>query len=84
MTQAERVGLRLEDVPRSSLAKLRRRHRLDAKVRASQGRPTLIRLCRACHRIVVATTTKLLNTKIKAHRRTCRLVGRSTVSIGHL
>jgi hypothetical protein len=51
---------------------------------ASQGRPTLLRLCRDCHRVVVATTTKLLNTKLKAHRRTCRLVGRPTVSIGHL
>jgi hypothetical protein len=51
---------------------------------ASQGRPTLLRLCHGCGRVVIATTAKLLNTKLKAHRRTCRLVGRSTVSIGHL
>jgi hypothetical protein len=53
-------------------------------VPAAQRRPTLLRLCRDCQRVVIATTTKLLNTKLKAHRRTCRLVGRSTVSIGHL
>jgi hypothetical protein len=39
---------------------------------------------RACQRVVIATTEKLLRTKLKAHRRTCRLVGRSTVSIRHL
>lgn len=51
---------------------------------ASSGRPPLLRLCRDCRRVVVATTTKLLNTKLKAHRRICRLVGRSTVSVGYL
>jgi hypothetical protein len=51
---------------------------------APQGRPTLLRLCRDCQRVVVASTTKLLHTKFKAHRRSCRLVGRSTVSVGHL
>jgi len=43
-----------------------------------------LRLCRACQRVVIATTEKLLRTKPKAHRRTCRLVGRSTVSVGRL
>jgi len=33
MTRAQQAGLRLEDVPRPSLAKLVRHHRLDAKVR---------------------------------------------------
>ena len=51
---------------------------------AAQRRPTLLRLCRDCQRVVIATTTKLLTTKLKAHRRTCRLVGRSTVSVGRL
>src|SRR6266436_8479464 len=37
MTRAERAGLRLEDVPRPSLAKLRRRHKLDAQVRQALG-----------------------------------------------
>jgi hypothetical protein len=32
-TRAEQAGLRLEDVPRPSLAQLIRRHKLDAKVR---------------------------------------------------
>lgn len=36
---------------------------------ASQGRPTLLRLCHGCGRVVIATTAKLLNTKLKAHRR---------------
>jgi hypothetical protein len=36
-TRAERAGLRLGDVPRPSLAKLRRQHRLDAKVRQVLG-----------------------------------------------
>ena len=107
MTRAQQAGLRVEDVPRPSLAKRRCRYKLDAQVRqalglvvrsggeggrrrrnermpASQGRPTLLRLCHGCGRVVIATTAKLLNTKLKAHRRTCRLVGRSTVSIGHL
>jgi hypothetical protein len=108
MTRAERAGLRLEDVPRPSLARCRHRHQLDAQVRqalglvlsggddgrrrrddrmpASQPRPTpmRLRLCRACQRVVIATTEKPLRTKLKAHRRTCRLVGRSTVSIGHV
>ena len=44
----------------------------------------MLRLCHGCGRVVIATTAKLLNAKLKAHRRTCRLVGRSTVSIGHL
>ena len=53
---------------------------------ARQPRPTpmRLRLCRACQRVVIATTEKLLRTKLKAHRRTCRMVGRPTVSIGHL
>ncbi len=29
----------------------------------------MLRLCRDCQRVVIATTTKLLNTKLKAHRR---------------
>src|SRR5467141_935789 len=37
MTRAERARLRLEDVPRPSLAKLRRRHKLDAQVRQALG-----------------------------------------------
>jgi hypothetical protein len=37
MTQAERAGLRLEDLPRPSLAKLIRRHRQDAKIRRALG-----------------------------------------------
>jgi hypothetical protein len=37
MTRAERAGLRLEDVPRPSLAKLIRRHKLDAKIRRALG-----------------------------------------------
>jgi hypothetical protein len=36
--RAEQAGLRLEDVPRHSLAKLIRRHRLDAEVRRALGR----------------------------------------------
>ena len=105
MTRAQQAGLRLEDVPRPSLATRIRRYKLDARVRqalglvlrrrrrakkagdrvrAAQRRPTLLRLCRDCQRVVIATTTKLLNTKLKAHRRTCRLVGRPTVSVGHL
>jgi hypothetical protein len=35
MTWAERAGLRIESVPRPSLAKLRRRHKLDAEIRAA-------------------------------------------------
>jgi hypothetical protein len=37
VTQAERAGMRLEDVPRRALAKLRRRHKLDAQVRQALG-----------------------------------------------
>ncbi len=37
MTRAQHAGLRLEDVPRHSLAKLRRRHKLDAQVRQALG-----------------------------------------------
>jgi hypothetical protein len=37
MTQAERAGLRLEDVPRPSLAKLRRQQTLDGQVRQVLG-----------------------------------------------
>jgi hypothetical protein len=37
MTRAQHAGLRLEDVPRPSLAKLRRRHKLDAQVRQALG-----------------------------------------------
>jgi hypothetical protein len=37
MTRAQQAGLRLEDVPRPSLAKLRRRHKLDAQVRQALG-----------------------------------------------
>jgi hypothetical protein len=37
MTQAERAGLRLEDVPRPSLARLRRQHKLDTEVRRALG-----------------------------------------------
>ena len=33
---------------------------------ASSGRPTLLRLCRHCQRVVVATSKKLLHTKLKA------------------
>src|SRR5260370_9874560 len=58
------------------------RRRRGDRVPAAQRRPTLLRLCRDCQRVVIATTTKLLNTKLKAHPRTCRLVGRSTVSLG--
>jgi hypothetical protein len=35
MTRAQQAGLRIEDVPRPSLAKLRRQHKLDALVRAA-------------------------------------------------
>jgi hypothetical protein len=38
VTKAQQAGLRLEDVPRPSLAKLRRRHKPDAKVRQALGR----------------------------------------------
>src|SRR5258707_7383468 len=75
VTRAQRAGLRLEGVPRPSLA---------TRIRRYKRRPTLLRLCRDCQRVVIATTTKLLNTKLKAHRRTCRLVGRPTDSVGHL
>jgi len=34
-TWAEQAGLRLEDVPRASLAQLVRQHRLDAPIRAA-------------------------------------------------
>jgi hypothetical protein len=34
-TRADRVGLQIADVPRPSLAKLMRRHKLDAKIRAA-------------------------------------------------
>ncbi|HXL20103.1 MAG TPA: hypothetical protein VN961_21520 [Streptosporangiaceae bacterium] len=37
MTRADQAGLRLEDVPRPSLAKLRRRHRHDGQVRQALG-----------------------------------------------
>ncbi|HEX9546381.1 MAG TPA: hypothetical protein VF942_03540 [Acidimicrobiales bacterium] len=37
MTRAQQAGLRLEDVPRPSLAKLRRRHKIDAQVRRALG-----------------------------------------------
>ena len=36
-TRAKQAGLRLEDVPRPSLAKLRRRRELDAQVRRALG-----------------------------------------------
>jgi hypothetical protein len=35
MTRAQQAGLRVEDLPRPSLAKLRRQHKLDALVRAA-------------------------------------------------
>jgi hypothetical protein len=37
-TWAEQAGLRLADVPRSSLAKLMRQHRLEAPIRAALKR----------------------------------------------
>ena len=37
MTRAQQTGLRLEDIPRPSLAKRRRRHMLDAQVRQALG-----------------------------------------------
>jgi hypothetical protein len=37
MTRAQQAGLRVEDVPRPSLARLRRRHKLDAQVRQALG-----------------------------------------------
>jgi hypothetical protein len=37
MTRAQQAGLRLVDVPRPLLAKLRRRHKLDAQVRQALG-----------------------------------------------
>jgi hypothetical protein len=37
MTRAQQTGLRLEDIPRPSLAKRRRRHKLDAQVRQALG-----------------------------------------------
>jgi len=37
VTRAQQAGLRLEDVPRPSLAKRRRRHKLDAQVRQALG-----------------------------------------------
>jgi hypothetical protein len=36
-TRAQQAGLRLEDVPPPSLAKLRRRYKLDAQVRQALG-----------------------------------------------
>jgi hypothetical protein len=36
-TRAQKAGLRLEDVPRTSLAKLRRRQKVDAQVRQALG-----------------------------------------------
>jgi predicted transcriptional regulator len=36
-TRAQQAGLHLKDVPRPSLAALRRQHRLDAKVRQALG-----------------------------------------------
>jgi hypothetical protein len=35
MTRAQQAGLGLENVPRPSLAKLRRRHKLDAEIPAA-------------------------------------------------
>jgi len=37
VTRAQQAGLRVEDLPRPSLAKLRRRHKLDAQVRQALG-----------------------------------------------
>ena len=37
MTRAQQAGLRLDDVPRPSLANRRRRHKLDAQVRQALG-----------------------------------------------
>ena len=37
MTRAQEAGLRLVDVPRPSLAKLRRRNKLDTQVRQALG-----------------------------------------------
>ncbi len=37
MTRVQQAGLRLEDVPRPSLVKLRRLHKLDAQVRQALG-----------------------------------------------
>jgi hypothetical protein len=36
-TRAQQAGLRLEDVPRPSLARIIRRDRLDAKIRRALG-----------------------------------------------
>jgi hypothetical protein len=52
--------------------------------RPARAQATRLRLCRCCGRVIIATTEKLLRTKLKAHRRTCRLIGRSTVLVGHL
>jgi len=37
-TRGQQAGLRLEDVPRPSLARIIRRDRLDAKIRRALGR----------------------------------------------
>ena len=37
MTRAQQAGLRLDDVPRASLAKIARERRLDAQVRQALG-----------------------------------------------
>ena len=50
-SRAQQAGLRLEDVPRPSLAKLRRRNKLDAQVRQALGMvlPELLRQTRLRH-----------------------------------
>ena len=54
----------------------RRNDRVPApQPRPARAQPTRLRLCHGCGRVVIAATEKLLHTKLKAHRRTCRLVG---------
>jgi len=44
----------------------------------SSLRNLIQRACLQCHRVITAATLKLLDTKYKAHLRTCRRMGRST------
>ena len=54
------------------------------KPRPLRAQPMLLRACLQCRRVVIAATTKLLRTKYKAHLWTCRITGRSTVTVRHL
>lgn len=62
-TQADKAGLAIQDIARSSVKKA-----------------VLGAACSLCRRVLTAATLKLLDTKYKAHLRTCRRGGPAHVA----